>query len=321
MRSETVSIPVLAQAGRLYSAEATADELSAQPFLFGAFPGDRPKAELSGLPSDPNPITRYIFHTAFCCSTLLARALDVPGQNLSLKEPDILMQLANAQRMNAAEGQVGFLRRVEAGLFDIGKALNETIVVKPTNAANRLAPDMLANPNSRAIVIHSDLRSFLLSIARKGEEGRVFCRRLFNIFRMDNVFAGAQSERDLLTLTDFQIAALVWAMQCEQLNAAAQRTPDRVRAIHCDDFLKAPESVLRQVSAFLGLSLNDALIEEICQSDVFRKDAKDDAQGYDAGVRQQDRAEALSQFEKPISITEDWAAKLPLPLTLTIQPL
>lgn len=320
MRSQSVQFPVLAQNGRLLSATTTPEELSELPFLFGAFPGNRPKQEMLLSTSQPAPEARYIFHTAFCCSTLLARALDYPGRNLSLKEPDILMQLANAQRMKQVEGQEGFLRQTEKQLFGLSEAANETVIVKPTNAANRLAKDMLSNPNCRAIMIHSDMQSFLLSIVRKGEEGRAFCRRLLNIFRMDSAFVGGIAERDLLTLTDLQVAALVWCMQCDQLNEAAAIAPGRVRALHCDLFLEQTEAVLRDVRDFLGLSLTDAEIKEQYGSDVFRTNSKDNAQGYDSTLRAEDRKKGLANFEDAIAIVTDWASKLPLPSELTVRP-
>jgi hypothetical protein len=37
----------------------------------------------------------FVFHTAFCCSTLLARALDVPGSSMGLKEPSVLVDFAS----------------------------------------------------------------------------------------------------------------------------------------------------------------------------------------------------------------------------------
>ncbi len=36
---------------------------------------------------------RFILHSAFCCSTLLARAFDAPGLAMGLKEPVILNDL------------------------------------------------------------------------------------------------------------------------------------------------------------------------------------------------------------------------------------
>src|SRR5690349_12255151 len=38
----------------------------------------------------------FVFHTAFCCSTLLARALDAPPRVVALKEPLALMSLSQA---------------------------------------------------------------------------------------------------------------------------------------------------------------------------------------------------------------------------------
>src|SRR5438552_3069742 len=36
----------------------------------------------------------FIFHTAFCCSTLLTRALDIPGVSMGVKEPSVLAAFA-----------------------------------------------------------------------------------------------------------------------------------------------------------------------------------------------------------------------------------
>src|SRR5262245_28901211 len=35
------------------------------------------------------PRIDFIWHTAFCCSTLISRALDRPGHNIALREPSV----------------------------------------------------------------------------------------------------------------------------------------------------------------------------------------------------------------------------------------
>ena len=62
-------------------------------------PADRPRIQLPRREAvhtapPPAPI-HFIFHSAFCCSTLLARAFDLPGIATSLKEPPILNEEGN----------------------------------------------------------------------------------------------------------------------------------------------------------------------------------------------------------------------------------
>src|SRR5579863_9677211 len=55
----------------------------------------------AAVPPSAQPPIHYIFHTAFCCSTLISRSLDLEGVCTGLREPPVLMQLANAKRTGA----------------------------------------------------------------------------------------------------------------------------------------------------------------------------------------------------------------------------
>ena len=48
---------------------------------------------LARLRAEARPI-HFIFHTGYCCSTLLCRALDVPGVSMALKEPQIMYAIS-----------------------------------------------------------------------------------------------------------------------------------------------------------------------------------------------------------------------------------
>src|SRR5690242_9723828 len=48
--------------------------------------------------ADRDRKVNFILHTSFCCSTLLAKCLDIDGVSITLREPGILMQLANYKR-------------------------------------------------------------------------------------------------------------------------------------------------------------------------------------------------------------------------------
>ncbi|MBK8544564.1 MAG: hypothetical protein IPL62_14035 [Caulobacteraceae bacterium] len=50
-------------------------------------------ARLLNADIDTGP-AHFIFHTAFCCSTLMTRALDLPSVAAGLKEPGVLISFA-----------------------------------------------------------------------------------------------------------------------------------------------------------------------------------------------------------------------------------
>jgi len=54
---------------------------------------------------DLNP-PRFIFHTAFC-ATFLSRCLDVEGVSINLREPQILLDAANAKRLQWRSNTTG----------------------------------------------------------------------------------------------------------------------------------------------------------------------------------------------------------------------
>jgi hypothetical protein len=119
------------------------------------------------------PRVNYLFHTAFCCSTLISRSLDVQGVNLCLREPEILMTLANHRRMQhnvfADRWQGGALLALITRLLNKSFAPDEQVLIKPTNAANNLLPDIAQAPTTgKVLLLYSNLERFLISIMRKG---------------------------------------------------------------------------------------------------------------------------------------------------------
>jgi hypothetical protein len=124
---------------------------------------------------------RYLFHMSFCGSTLLARLLDLPGKTLILREPDILVKLADwrtALGRGAARTAdfVAMLRFAEAMLFRCWHQ-SEPVIVKPSSWANNLI-DSLIGQGSRAVFITIERAPFVTAVLRGGHDRLAFTARL-----------------------------------------------------------------------------------------------------------------------------------------------
>lgn len=263
------------------------------------------RADALGVAPPAAPV-HFIFHSAYCCSTLLANAYERPGISGSLKEPIILNDLVGWQhrggdRNRIAEVLDGALRLL-ARPFDDGEAM----VVKPSNVVNGLIPPMLAmRPEARALLLHAPLRGYLGSIANKGLWGRNWVRDLFlKQLKSGLVDFGFQPEDHLLQ-TDLQIAALGWLAQHRLFAHLAGQYPDRVRTLDSETLLARPAETLTALDTLFGLSGDTAERERIV-TEVFSRHAKFGGD-FDRDSRAADQRSAAEVHGDEIEKVAIWA--------------
>lgn len=304
----------------------TAAELSAASFLDQRFkPSSNSTAIVSideMLPLMPNKaaeLPKYIFHTAFCCSTLLARCLDLKGSSLALKEPQVLMTLANYRRTHHAGLQNPAAARELFKLvswllfrrFPSDDGQFQEVIIKPTNTVNNIIQPLLeVDLHSRAILLHSDLESFLISLLKKGEEGRAFGRNLFTIFQMDSAEAQQMAVPQLMRMTDLQIACLTWQLQFEHFISAQQRLSASIKTIHCDRLLDDSEAIIRKTVQHLKIEALDTKLDQVIQQAPLKDNAKTPGQAFTAADRKNEHLETRKEYASSLDIITPWARQL-----------
>lgn len=118
--------------------------------------------------------SHYIFISAFCCSTLLARLLDEVPNCLVLREPTILGQLAMVRYYpgtpeTCAEREEDWQTWARLGLRLLTRTFepSQTVIVKAADVCNTTADVIMAHdPRSKAVLLSVGLRTFILSVLK-----------------------------------------------------------------------------------------------------------------------------------------------------------
>lgn len=283
--------------------------------------GERATANWNEVRSMQVPEGRlhFIFHTAFCRSTLLVRALDAPGVATGLNEPGIIASL-----VNAGEAAAPLLGPILA-LLARPHAPGEAVVVKPTNHANRLMPALLrARPEARAVLMSNDLSAFLRSVARKGLMGRNWGRKLFLELQGYAGMDFGMDPRESFAMTDMQAAGLAWLLgqRFFALHLGGQvqgMAPERLRVLDGDRFDAARAETLAATFDHFRIDASGDLAERLADGPVFSQHTKrggtfsgDDADGVDARLE-----EEIGQVGQWVALIAQQAG-LRLPLVQTL---
>ena len=277
-------------------------------------PQSVPRAELtatalqSRVPPVPPGRPQFVFHSAFCCSTLLTRALDVPGHVFGLKEPAALNDLAAAKLAKAPALRLTELLDRVLSLLARTTTPGEAIVIKPSNVANNLLESCLeSRPQAHALLMYSELPAFLRSIAHKGLWGRTWARQLFQNLRPTATLDTGFSADELFRQSDLQIAGLCWLMQHAQFVRALARFGDtRIRTLDSAVLLANPEHALLALSEHFALGLTPEATVTIARGPIFRENSKSMTEGYDRAVRAEEHAAVDAAHGEEIGMVTQW---------------
>ena len=272
-----------------------------------------PRARVPAVPQAP---IHFIFHSAFCLSSVLVRAFDLPGAAMGLKEPMVLNDLAGWHLRGAGGPQLAQAMEASLALLARPFRAGEAIVVKPSNIANALMAGMLQlRPQARALLLHAPLRVYLGSIARKGLDGRLWVRDLVVKQLNQGLHEFGFGPQDYLTQTDLQVAAMGWLAQQRLFGVIAERLGDRVRTLDSDAITARPVEVMAALGALFGVRLD---APEVAAGPAFTRHSKHGT-AFDAAARERERAAEAAhadEIEKVAIWAETVAQAQGIPLAL-----
>lgn len=252
----------------------------------------------------PTTAPHYVFHSAFCCSTLLTRALDAPGVIMGLNEPQIVNELA-AVALQRRLGE-GLLQKV-IGLLGRPFGPHERVAIKPSNEVNVLAPALLDHDErSRAIFLYAPLPRFLKSVANKGMWGRIWGRRLYASLSQRGGRDLGLSEAERFELTDMQASALAWLLHHAEAADLLARFPERVRTLDSETFLAHKTDALIALARHFGLDDDGGRWTEVAEGPVFHSHSKEIGRSFDP----EESASAgpmMPVVEEEIQMVVEWA--------------
>jgi hypothetical protein len=288
------------------------DARRARPFLYNFEPASsRDSCWIAGdavreAAVDAAPC-HFIFHTAFCRSTLLVHALDVEGVATGLSEPAIVQNLVDVRDSAFGRGMMGPV----LDLLARPMAPGESVIVKPSNAANPLLPVLLeARPQSRVLLLFSQLPAFLRSLAKKGLQGRMWGRRLYPKVEHYAPLALGLDGGTLYELTDLQAAGLAWLAQQRHLaGLLAADTDGRFATLDSDVFNANRARTFAALGKFFGLEIDERRAQALAEAELFATHSKQRGD-FAAIAAQQEAALAGGMIEEEIETIAAWVMRI-----------
>lgn len=247
----------------------------------------------------------FIVHSAFCRSTLLVRALDAPGTVTPLNEPGIIASLVNA-------GEAGrSLIAPLMGLLSRAHVAGEAVIVKPTNHANMILPQIMRDvPDARVVLMTNALSDFLGSIARRGLMGRNWGRKFFLEMQSYAGMDFGMDPRESFALTDLQAAGLAWFLNQRFFTLIAEgqvQGVDRARIAVLDGgrFDAKRERTIGAVFRHFRIDAPTGLAAALANGEVFLHHAKLGGSFATDGTEQLDHL-----MEQEIDQVGEWIAMI-----------
>lgn len=288
---------------------------AAVPFLTDAYLGelgpsfDVPTEQC--LETTSGGSLHFLFHSAFCGSTMLTRALDRPGMAMGLSEPVVLNDVLGFRWRGAERRAVA--RTADAALRVLARPFGarEAVVVKPSNIVNPLAELLLMlQPQARAVFLHAPLETFLISVVRKGLHCRLWVRELLEAYLREGYVDLGFAADDYFRMSDLQVAAVGWLAQHARFQKLAEKHGDgRLVGLDADRMLADPQRAMAAVTGHFGLNCDATTVAEVATGPAFARHSKSGA-AFTPESREIEYGEARAAHGDEIGMVLAWAEKV-----------
>lgn len=257
----------------------------------------------------PGRPPHFIFHSAFCCSTVLARAFDIPGVAMGLKEPPVFNDIVGwRHRGGGPPARIARVIDHVTALLARPLSPGETAIIKPGNLANGFARTILTmRRETKALLLYAPLSIYLRSIAKKEMTGRLWVRDLLVKLLNDGLIDLGFTAKDYLGQTDLQVAAVGWlAQQALFARLTSEFGPDKVRTLDSETLLARPRDVMQALGVFYGLDLSADQIDAIVEGPAFRTHSKHETP-FGTAARENEYLQAESVHKDELDKVTIWA--------------
>jgi hypothetical protein len=252
------------------------------------------------------PRLRFVHHFAHSGSTLLARALDHPG-NLVIREPAHLRQLG----VTAGAGVKAPLPPSQQALLTLSLTMlgkrfspSSTVIVKgnvPISLLGETIAEM--DPGQPAILLYLPLEDYCAAVLRTpGHQGWV-----------ERVTANVTLHRDPLIgdmtgLTVAQRAAALWYSMIKRFERLLARYAE-MRSLDANQLFNRPAETITAASDLLGAGLDAQQAEAVAKGPLISTYSKDPNLPFDNGVRRERSDEAKKRLADELRSARAWVDK------------
>jgi hypothetical protein len=266
------------------------DDRILAPGMKGAWLPFRQVAEASLRVANTRPL-HFIFHTGHVGSTLLSRLLEEAGSVLSLREPLPLRMLAQA---HDALGRVDSLlskSEFEAALATLlrlwsrGYAATQSVIVKATSSAGRVAAPLLgASSSSHAVYMNLRAEPYLATLLA-GQNSPIDLRG-HGAERMRRLQSRADERLPPLhALSLGELAAMSWLCESCTQRETADRFPERVMTLDFDDFLADVGNAMARLLSHFALPHDERMLSALAASSALTRYSKAPEYAYSPAIR------------------------------------
>jgi hypothetical protein len=233
---------------------------------------------------------RLIAHTAFCGSTLLARALECKNYSFVYKEPQALIDLVRIKQhrhdANLAPDDWSALVKICLHQFQKSWSGDEVSVVKPSNWVNILLPELLQfSADFRLVLLSSSAREFLLATLRGGRDRFAYVLNFLNQLQLEfpayaATIAAVESEPGSGLIKPLKHCAIAFHLQQRLFDAIGSNTSGVMR-MSMQELLAEPGGSVSQVAQHLDITLPKQHVDSVRHS-VFKSHSKDPEKQFGA---------------------------------------